>query len=138
MNRQKVKYITALSIILMIGLQYFLRPAYHHHNWIKVCMGFLPNLLSAIFLPGICFLMLGNRLPKISLNSLFLLHLVIASLLCIYELLQMVSLFGKTFDYLDLLSTFVGTLLSIRLLKHWAHVDVNLYIKHKFWQIAGK
>ncbi len=120
MNRQQAKYFVLIGLFLMITIQYVIRPSYHHHNWFKVVLGFAPNLLSSAFIPVLFFVVGGKMLPKVSMKSLLALHVMIAGLLCMYELLQMITVFGKTFDYLDLLATIIGTTVSLRLLMPWA------------------
>ena len=120
MNRQQAKYVTVISIVIMLAVQYFIRPNYHYFNWIKTGMGCMPNFLSAIFVPAIFFILIEKIQNRISFKNLLLLHVIIVGMLCSYELLQMITFFGKTFDKLDIISTFAGSAISICLLLPWA------------------
>jgi ABC-type protease/lipase transport system fused ATPase/permease subunit len=138
MNRRQAKYFFVVGLLLMITIQYIIRPAYHHHNWLKVVLGFSPNLLSAAFIPVLFFVIGGKMLPKVSMKSLLALHIIIAGLLCMYELLQMITVFGKTFDYLDLLATIIGTAVSLRLLLPWAGKQAIIKFSNKNVPVLSK
>jgi hypothetical protein len=105
-NYSRVIVITGTLLIWLI--KFLIRPFDLYADWLNPLMGFAPNLIGTFLLPFGAywlfrkfFLMRNNY--EVKLTCVFGLLLVI-----INEYLQLIPIFGRTFDYLDILASFVG------------------------------
>lgn len=109
MNPKTVSRSVVIAGTLLIWTVKFLIRPYVHipHSW-KPLFGLAPNLIGSFLLPfGACWLfpwMFGMQtIRELKLACWFGLVLVV-----INEYLQLIPFFGRTFDYLDILSSFIG------------------------------
>jgi len=106
---KKFSRIIVISGTLLIWLiKFLIRPFDLYADWLSPLIGFAPNLIGTFLLPFGAywlfkkyFLMRNNY--EVKLTCAFGLLLVI-----INEYLQLIPAFGRTFDYLDILASFVG------------------------------
>lgn len=94
--------------LLIWTVKFIIRPFVHIPVSIKPLMGFAPNLIGSFLLPfGAClFFQRVFRLETsrdLTFSCSFGLLLVI-----INEYLQLIPVFGRTFDYLDIFSSVIG------------------------------
>lgn len=101
--------------LLIWIIKFFIRPFHLYADWLSPFIGFAPNLIGTFLLPfGACwlfqkyFLMRNNFEVKLACASGLL-------LVIIDEYLQLFPIFHRTFDYLDILSSFVGTFFGYKL-----------------------
>lgn len=105
-NISKWTVITGTLLIWII--KFIIRPYIHIPHALKHLVGFAPNLIGSFLLPfGACwffkrFFRLQTQ-ADLTLTCSFGLLLVI-----INEYLQLIPIFGRTFDYLDIFSSVVG------------------------------
>jgi len=98
-----------ISGTLMIwAIKFIIRPFYMYAEWLTPAVGFAPNFIGSFLLPfGACWLFrkyfLLRDVDDLKLTCWFGLLLVI-----INEYLQLVPIFGRTFDRLDILASFSG------------------------------
>jgi hypothetical protein len=95
--------------LLIWIIKFIIRPFDLYADSLSPFIGFAPNLIGAFLLPFGAywlfkkyFLMRNNY--EVKLTCAFGLLLVI-----INEYLQLIPIFGRTFDYLDILASFAGT-----------------------------
>jgi len=113
MKEKKYSAIIILAgLFTMFYVQYYLRPHYAPHNLLKIVMGCLPNLISAIILPYAGFWLLNRWLNFYSLLTQDIIHITTCLFLISYEMLQLIPVLGKTFDYFDITATIAGTIIS--------------------------
>lgn len=98
--------------LLIWTVKFFIRPFVELPAGLKPVFGLAPNLIGSFLLPfGACWMfswMFGMRTRKeLRIACWFGLVLVV-----INEYLQLVPFFGRTFDYLDILSSFLGVLIG--------------------------
>lgn len=105
-NYSRVIVITGTLLIWLI--KFLIRPFDLYADWLSPLVGSAPNLIGTFLLPFGAywlfkkyFLMRNNY--EVKLTCAFGLLLVI-----INEYLQLIPIFGRTFDYLDILASFVG------------------------------
>jgi len=106
---KKFSRIIVISGTLLIWLiKFLIRPFDLYADWLSPLIGFAPNLIGTFLLPFGAywlfkkyFLMRNNY--EVKFTCAFGLLLVI-----INEYLQLIPAFGRTFDYLDILASFVG------------------------------
>ena len=102
------KQIVITGVLIIWTIKFIIRPFVVIPEWLKPLTGISPNLIGSFLLPfgACCFFQKYFRLQTIDqlkFTSLFGLLLVI-----INEYLQLIPLFGRTFDYLDILASFAG------------------------------
>jgi hypothetical protein len=105
-NYSRILVISGTLLIWLI--KFLIRPFDLYADWLSPVIGFAPNLIGTFLLPFGAywlfkkyFLMRNNY--EVKLTCAFGLLLVI-----INEYLQLIPIFGRTFDYLDILASFVG------------------------------
>lgn len=101
--------------LLIWIIKFFIRPFHLYANWLSSFVGFAPNLIGTFLLPfGACWLFKKYFLMRdyfeVKLTCTFGLLLVI-----IDEYLQIIPVFHRTFDYLDILASFAGTYIGYKL-----------------------
>ncbi|GAC1441392.1 MAG: hypothetical protein NVSMB63_08920 [Sediminibacterium sp.] len=104
------KWVVVSGTLLIWSVKFIVRPFVHIPHYLKPLVGFAPNLIGSFLLPfGACwFFQRAFRLQTqrdLALTCCFGLLLVI-----INEYLQLIPLFGRTFDYLDIFSSVAGVL----------------------------
>lgn len=100
--------VVILGTLLIWIIKFIIRPLVHIPPALKPLVGFAPNLIGSFLLPfGACwFFQRYFRLQTtrdLGFTCSFGLLLVI-----INEYLQLIPVFGRTFDYLDIFSSVVG------------------------------
>lgn len=102
------RIIVISGTVLIWVIKFFIRPYYLYTDWLSLFVGFAPNLIGAFLLPFGAywllkkyFLMRNNY--NLRITCAFGLLLVI-----IDEYLQLIPMFGRTFDYLDIFASFIG------------------------------
>lgn len=100
--------VVILGTLLIWTIKFIIRPLVHIPPALKPLVGFAPNLIGSFLLPfGACwFFQRYFRLQTtrdLGFTCSFGLLLVI-----INEYLQLIPVFGRTFDYLDIFSSVVG------------------------------
>jgi hypothetical protein len=102
------KWVVIAGTLLIWTVKFIIRPFVHIPHPLKPFVGFAPNLIGSFLLPfGACwffqrFFKLQTR-ADLTFTCSFGLLLVI-----INEYLQLIPIFGRTFDYLDIFSSVVG------------------------------
>jgi glycopeptide antibiotics resistance protein len=106
-NYSRIVVISGTLLIWLI--KFLIRPFDLYADWLTPVVGFAPNLIGSFLLPFGAywlfkkyFLLRNNYDLKIT--CAFGLLLVI-----INEYLQLIPVFGRTFDYLDIFASFLGT-----------------------------
>lgn len=104
--------IMILGTLLIWTIKFVIRPFVHVAPSLKPLTGFAPNLIGSFLLPfGACWFF--QRLFRLqSQNDLTITCCVGLLLVIINEYLQLIPFFGRTFDYLDILSSVVGVFLG--------------------------
>ena len=106
------KWTVIAGILVIWSIKFLIRPFVHIPHGLKPLVGFAPNLIGSFLLPfGAYWFFRGffklATAEDLRFTCLFGLFLVI-----INEYLQMIPLFGRTFDYLDILSSVVGVFIG--------------------------
>jgi hypothetical protein len=106
------KWTVIAGTLLIWTVKFIIRPFVHIPYYLKTLAGLAPNLIGSFLLPfGACWMfrwMFGMRtISELKMACWFGLVLVL-----INEYLQLVPFFGRTFDYLDILSSFIGVFLG--------------------------
>ena len=102
------KWVVIAGTLLIWAIKLIIRPHIHIPHALKPLVGFAPNLIGSFLLPfGACwFFQRFFRLQTqadLTFTCSFGLLLVI-----INEYLQLIPIFGRTFDYLDIFSSVIG------------------------------
>lgn len=102
------KWIVICGTILIWAIKFILRPFQLIPDVLKPFTGVAPNLIGSFLLPfGACWFFKKyfglQNLQQLKITCWFGLILVV-----INEYLQLIPFFGRTFDYFDILFSFVG------------------------------
>lgn len=102
------RWTVIVGTLLIWTVKFIIRPFMHIPDFWKPMLGIMPNLIGSFLLPfGACWMfqwMFGMRtIRELKIACWFGLVLVV-----INEYLQLIPFFGRTFDYLDILSSFIG------------------------------
>jgi hypothetical protein len=104
--------ITAVGICCIWTIKFLIRPFVPVAPELKILVGVAPNLIGSFLLPfGACWFF--QRIFRLQTQwDLTLTCSVGLLLVIINEYLQLIPLFGRTFDYLDILSSVLGVFLG--------------------------
>jgi hypothetical protein len=109
---QQLKNYSRLVVIsgtlLIWTIKFLIRPFDLYSEWLSPVVGFAPNLIGSFLLPFGAYwffkkYFLLRDMYDLKITCWFGLMLVI-----INEYLQLIPIFGRTFDYLDILASFTG------------------------------
>ncbi|HEU4576061.1 MAG TPA: hypothetical protein VFS36_13745 [Chitinophagaceae bacterium] len=105
--------------LIIWTIKFIIRPFHLYDHSFQLLLGVAPNLLGAFLIPfGACWFSSKEKIRfskffrVTSLTDLRLLCLVGFVLLVINEYLQLIPVFHRTFDYLDILFSAVGLTVS--------------------------
>jgi hypothetical protein len=106
------KKIVIAGTLLIWMIKFIVRPFVHVPIALKPLVGFAPNLIGSFLLPfGACWFF--QRFFKLQTNADLNFTCCFGLLLVVInEYLQLIPAFGRTFDYLDILSSVVGVFLG--------------------------
>ena len=102
------RLVVICGTLLIWTIKFFIRPFDLYSDWLSPVVGFAPNLIGSFLLPFGAYwffkkYFLLRNVDDLKITCWFGLLLVI-----INEYLQLVPIFGRTFDYLDILASFAG------------------------------
>lgn len=109
MNLKHVsKQVTIIGSLLICMVKFLVRPFVHIPHFWKPLIGIAPNLIGSFLLPfGACWMFERvfrlQTVQQVRLTCVFGLMLVVVN-----EFLQLIPVFGRTFDVLDIFSSFIG------------------------------
>lgn len=97
-----------VGTLLIWTIKFVIRPFFHIPHELKALVGFAPNLIGSFLLPfGACWFF--QRFFKLKTEADLRFTCGFGLLLVIInEYLQLIPVFGRTFDYLDILFSVVG------------------------------
>jgi hypothetical protein len=109
------KKIVIIGTLLIWAIKFIIRPLHVFEEPIKFFLGVAPNLFGSFLIPfGAYWFFSGKNflLARIfRIRSAYDLRLVCLMgfvMLIVNEYLQLIPFFGRTFDYYDIISSFVG------------------------------
>lgn len=119
----EIKYVSKWMVIggtlLIWAIKFFIRPYFHFDEPMHFLLGIAPNLLGSFLIPfGACWFFSGRefliaRIFKLEcLQDLRFVCLLGFGLLVINEYCQLIPIFGRTFDYFDIIFSSIGLLCS--------------------------
>ncbi|MBI3139084.1 MAG: hypothetical protein HYZ15_10895 [Sphingobacteriales bacterium] len=113
------KWIVITGVLLIWAIKFFIRPFFHFDQPLHFFLGIAPNFLGSFLLPfGACWFFSGRhhllaRLFRLNgTGDLRLFCLLGFGMLLVNEYLQLIPVFGRTFDYFDIVFSSIGLLLS--------------------------
>lgn len=106
------KWVVVAGTLLIWVVKFLVRPFIHVPLQLKPLVGVAPNFIGSFLLPfGACWLFQRifrlRTLDELRITCWFGLMLVIVN-----EYLQLIPYFGRTFDYLDIVFSVIGTWLG--------------------------
>jgi hypothetical protein len=117
--RNYCKWIVITGILLIWIIKFGIRPFVHLSTSVKFVMGVAPNLFGAFLIPFAAYWLyththfFNGRLMRFDFFSdSRIVCLFGFSLTVINEYLQLIPVFGRTFDYFDIVFSGVGLLFS--------------------------
>lgn len=110
--KQISRKVMIVGTLLIWAIKFLVRPFVYIDPSFKPLVGLAPNLIGSFLLPfGACwfFQRIFRLETEIDLNITCCFGLL---LVVINEYLQLIPIFGRTFDYLDILSSVIGVFLG--------------------------
>jgi len=116
MELKRISKLIVIAGTLLIWLVKFgIRPMYDFGQPLNFFLGVAPNLLSSFLIPFVaCWLfsgknfLIGRTFRIHSLVDLRFVCLVGFAMLIVNEYLQLIPIFGRTFDYFDIIFSTIG------------------------------
>ena len=113
--RQSSKWVVITGTLVIWLIKLGIRPFFDFHQPMTFFLGIAPNLLGSFLIPfGACWFFSGReflvaRIFRIhSIADLRHVCLIGFAMLVVNEYLQLVPMFGRTFDYFDIIFSIVG------------------------------
>lgn len=103
------KWIVTAGTLTIWSIKFIIRPFVHVPDMLKPFTDVAPNLIGTFLLPFVACWFLQKYFRLETLRQLKITCWVGLVLVIINEYLQLIPFFGRTFDYLDILFSFVGT-----------------------------
>lgn len=131
--RQMSKWFVLSGTLCIWTVKLFIRPFYNADPTLEFFLGIAPNLLGSFLIPFAAFWFFSGR--DFLLARIFRIHsatglrtvcLLGFGLLAINEYLQLIPVFGRTFDYFDLVFSAIGLTVSY-------FVFGKMYSRAVFW-----
>ncbi|HNR17771.1 MAG TPA: hypothetical protein PKG90_13975 [Chitinophagaceae bacterium] len=117
--KQISKWVMITGALFIWAVKLFIRPQFHFDEPLHFFFGIAPNLVGSFLIPfGACWFFSGREflLARIfrveNLNDLRIVCLLGFGMLVINEYLQLLPVFGRTFDYNDIVFSSVGLVIS--------------------------
>lgn len=102
------KKIVLIGVLIIWFIKFLLRPYVPVPEELSLLVGIAPNLLGSFLLPfGACWFF-DNFLDMENAASIKLASISALILVIINEYLQLIPVFGRTFDYFDIAASFGG------------------------------
>ncbi len=102
------KYVVIFGTLVIWAVKLGIRPYFHFGQPTQFLLGVIPNLLGSFLLPFGCCWLLGRYINLHNANVFKQFGALCFILLCINELLQLIPVFGRTFDYNDIEASAIG------------------------------
>jgi len=106
--KQFCKYTVLLGAVIVETIKWGIRPNFHFSEPTRFLLGIAPNLLGAFLLPLGGYWLLSRYLDLHNDKQLRLFCITAFAMLVINEVLQLVPVLGRTFDYNDIAASAVG------------------------------
>ncbi len=113
--RRISKLIVIAGALLICLVKFVIRPIYHPGQSINFFFGVAPNLFSSFLIPFVASWFFSGRgflIARIfrihSLADLRLVCLMGFAMLVVNEYFQLMPIFGRTFDYFDIIFSIIG------------------------------
>jgi hypothetical protein len=113
--RRISKWVVITGTLLIWLVKFGIRPYYDFGQPMNFFLGIAPNLIGSFLIPfGACWFFSGReflvaRIFRIhSLSDLRLVCLIGFAMLVVNEYLQLIPIFGRTFDYFDIAFSALG------------------------------
>ncbi len=107
-TKQFCKYTVLFGAVIIETLKWGIRPNFHFSEPTRFLLGIAPNLLGAFLLPLGCYWLLSRYLDLYDDKQLRLFCVTAFVLLMINEVLQLVPVLGRTFDFNDIAASAIG------------------------------
>jgi hypothetical protein len=111
-------FVIAGALVIWL-IKFGVRPNYHFEEPARLMLGIAPNLLGSFLIPFGAYWFFGGRYHLVarifriqSLTDLRMVCMLGFGMLIINEYLQLFPVFGRTFDYFDILSSALGLSVS--------------------------
>ncbi len=97
-----------IGAVIIEAIKWGIRPYFNFAQPTKFLLGIAPNLLGSFLLPFGCYWILGKYINLHSDKQFRWFCMVCFVLLIINEMLQLIPVFGRTFDYSDIAASVAG------------------------------
>ena len=106
--RHFCRYAVIMGTLIIWTIKWALRPYLHFSQPTKYLLGIAPNLLGSFLLPFGCYWLLRRFIDLHDEKQFKWFCIICFVLLIINELLQLIPVFGRTFDYSDIAASGLG------------------------------
>ena len=113
--RRISKLIVIAGALLICLVKFVIRPVYHSGQSMNFFLGVAPNLFSSFLIPFVAFWFFSGReflIARIfriqSIADLRFVCLICFAMLVVNEYFQLMPVFGRTFDYFDIIFSIIG------------------------------
>jgi len=102
------KYTLLSGAVIILTIKWVIRPGFHFTEPTRFMLGIAPNLLGSFLLPFGCYWLLSRYIDLHADKQLRLFCILSFGLLVINEVLQLIPVFGRTFDFSDIAASAIG------------------------------
>lgn len=104
--------VVIIGTLLIWFIKFLVRPFNLYADWLSPFVGFAPNLVGSFLLPFGAYWLFKKYFLLRNNYDLRLTCALGLMLVIINEYFQLIPIFGRTFDYLDIFASFSGVFIS--------------------------
>ncbi len=112
------KCIVIACTILILLVKFYIRPYVHIAANMQLFIDVAPNLGGTFLLPFAACWLLKKYFPMKNNFDVKVICFIGLALVIIDEYLQLIPFFGRTFDYFDIIASFIGTFIGYKVFTH--------------------
>lgn len=125
MQSNVYKWVTILGTLLILTVKFYIRPYVHVPGLLQPVIDVAPNYMGCMVLPFAIQWICRKYIRFVNTTEIQLMCGAGLALVIINEFLQLIPVFGRTFDVLDIVFSFAGIITGYYLFTFFAQREIS-------------